>query len=97
MRGVRRGEDGDGVDRQGGEPYEHHGLHEASCRDIRPVARTGDREGRGQWKDKVRHDEVRQRAGQQRLRDPAVPGADSQGRSRDRDASRDHAVLHDDP
>ena len=65
-------------------------------RDLRAVARSGHRGRQGEGQDEVRHYAFRQRAGFERLGDPALPRADSQGRSGYGYAPRHHALLHDD-
>ena len=96
---------------QGSEPHQHHGRQQAAVRDggaghgsgqlhrrVRPAAGAGAGRGipqRHAGRHTVRSGAVRQRAGQQRLGDPAVQEADRDRRAGDGDASRHHPVLYD--
>lgn len=97
MYRIRRREDGHDLDGQGRQPDQHHGLYEASGRDLRAVARPGHRSRQGEGQDEVRHDAFRQRAGFERFSDSPLPRTDRQGRPGNGYASRHYTFLHDDP
>ena len=79
------------LDRQGGEPDQRDGRHQARRRDGAVAA------GDAGPRDALRRGALRQRARLERQRDPEVHRADRPRRAGDGDAPRHHALLHDHP
>ncbi len=86
----RRREVRDDLDRQGGQPDQRDGLHQAGGRDVHPGTQPSQQ-------DALRHRAVRQRPGQQRQRGADLPRPDRPRRPGDRHAPGHDPLLHDHP
>ncbi len=92
---IRRARDGAGLHRQGGEPGRHHGRHQAAWRTLLPGARS--RRPRPPVGIALHDGALRQRAGIERIADPAVPAPAQAPCAAHRHPSGHHALLHDRP